>query len=66
MTGEPILRVARPTDDIKALLPFYREGLGLSLLYRFARRDRLRWPAVRLALDGPSLHRGLRARPAEN
>jgi catechol 2,3-dioxygenase-like lactoylglutathione lyase family enzyme len=31
----PTLRVARPTDDIDALLPFYRDGLGLSLLYRF-------------------------------
>jgi catechol 2,3-dioxygenase-like lactoylglutathione lyase family enzyme len=31
----PILRVARPTNDIEALLPFYREGLGLEVLYRF-------------------------------
>lgn len=35
----PILRVARATDDIDALLPFYREGLGLSELYRFADHD---------------------------
>lgn len=31
----PKLRVARPTDDIEALLPFYRDGLGLAVLYRF-------------------------------
>lgn len=29
------LRVARPTDDIDALIPFYRDGLGLEILYRF-------------------------------
>ena len=39
MSEAPILRVARPTDDIEALLPFYREGLGLSLLYRFEGHD---------------------------
>lgn len=31
----PILRVARPTDDIDALLKFYQQGLGLTLLFRF-------------------------------
>lgn len=35
----PILRVARPTDDIEALLPFYRDGLGLDVLYRFESHD---------------------------
>jgi catechol 2,3-dioxygenase-like lactoylglutathione lyase family enzyme len=35
MQHAPQLRVARPTDDIDALLPFYRDGLGLSVLYRF-------------------------------
>jgi catechol 2,3-dioxygenase-like lactoylglutathione lyase family enzyme len=30
-----ILRVARPTDDLDALTPFYVEGLGLELLSRF-------------------------------
>jgi catechol 2,3-dioxygenase-like lactoylglutathione lyase family enzyme len=33
------LRVARPTDDIDALLPFYRDGLGLHILYRFEGHD---------------------------
>ena len=29
-------RVARPSDDLQALLPFYRDGLGLELLATFA------------------------------
>lgn len=35
----PTLRIARPTDDVDALLPFYRDGLGLTVLYRFADHD---------------------------
>jgi catechol 2,3-dioxygenase-like lactoylglutathione lyase family enzyme len=35
----PKLRVARPTDDIEALLPFYRDGLGLEVLFRFEGHD---------------------------
>ena len=35
----PTLRVARPTNDIDALLPFYRDGLGLDVLYRFDGHD---------------------------
>lgn len=31
----PTLRIARPTDDIEALLAFYRDGLGLEILGRF-------------------------------
>lgn len=31
----PTLRIARSTDSIDALLPFYRDGLGLSVLGRF-------------------------------
>jgi catechol 2,3-dioxygenase-like lactoylglutathione lyase family enzyme len=33
------LRVARPTDDLDALLAFYRDGLGLQVLARFAGHD---------------------------
>jgi hypothetical protein len=29
------LRVARPTTDISALLPFYQDGLGLDILAQF-------------------------------
>jgi catechol 2,3-dioxygenase-like lactoylglutathione lyase family enzyme len=31
----PVLRVARPTDNLDALLPFYIDGLGFEVLYRF-------------------------------
>ena len=33
--NQPHLRVARPTDNIMALLPFYCDGLGLDLLASF-------------------------------
>jgi catechol 2,3-dioxygenase-like lactoylglutathione lyase family enzyme len=33
------LRVARPSDDLERLLPFYIDGLGLDLLYRFEDHD---------------------------
>lgn len=33
------LRVARPTDDIDILIPFYRDGLGLDLISRFENHD---------------------------
>ena len=35
----PTLRVARPSDDLDALLRFYRKGLGLTLLYRFQNHE---------------------------
>lgn len=39
MSLTPRLRVARPSDDLDALLRFYRDGLGLELLYRFEDHD---------------------------
>jgi catechol 2,3-dioxygenase-like lactoylglutathione lyase family enzyme len=30
-----VLRVARPTNDLDAVIRFYKEGLGLQELYRF-------------------------------
>lgn len=39
MHNLPVLRVARPTDDIDRLLPFYGAGLGLDVLYRFEDHD---------------------------
>ena len=33
------LRVARPTDDLGAVIAFYRDGLGFSVLYEFADHD---------------------------
>ncbi len=35
----PILRVARPTNNLAALLPFYRDGLGLVELASFVDHD---------------------------
>jgi catechol 2,3-dioxygenase-like lactoylglutathione lyase family enzyme len=35
----PKLRVARPTDNVAALLTFYRDGLGLEILYQFDGHD---------------------------
>jgi catechol 2,3-dioxygenase-like lactoylglutathione lyase family enzyme len=35
----PKLRVARPTNDLAALLPFYRDGLGLTVLTSFSGHD---------------------------
>lgn len=35
----PKLRVARPSNDLDRLLPFYRDGLGLDILYRFENHD---------------------------
>lgn len=45
------LRVARPTDNLAALLPFYRDGLGFELLLQFGEHD---------GFDGMMLgHKGL-------
>ncbi len=35
MQSLPVLRVARPSDNLDALLRFYRDGLGLTLLAHF-------------------------------
>jgi catechol 2,3-dioxygenase-like lactoylglutathione lyase family enzyme len=35
----PKLRVARPSDDLEALIRFYHDGLGLDVLYRFEDHD---------------------------
>lgn len=37
--GEAHLRVARPTDDLAAVVRFYRDGLGLDVLYEFKGHD---------------------------
>jgi catechol 2,3-dioxygenase-like lactoylglutathione lyase family enzyme len=39
VTSIPKLRIARPSDDLDALLPFYERGLGLKVLYRFEGHD---------------------------
>jgi catechol 2,3-dioxygenase-like lactoylglutathione lyase family enzyme len=35
----PVLRVARPTDDLEPLIRFYRDGLGLEILFSFQDHD---------------------------
>ncbi|MDT9600623.1 VOC family protein [Sphingosinicella rhizophila] len=39
MMKAPILRVARPSDDLDALRAFYEAGLGLDILFRFEDHD---------------------------
>jgi len=39
MTTAPTLRVARPSDNLGALLRFYEQGLGLTLLFRFENHE---------------------------
>jgi catechol 2,3-dioxygenase-like lactoylglutathione lyase family enzyme len=52
--GNAHLRVARPTDDLEANLRFYRDGLGLSLLYRFEDHDQ--FDGVMLGTPGEAYH----------
>ena len=37
--GRAHLRVARPTDDLAAVVRFYRDGLGLDVLYEFSEHE---------------------------
>jgi catechol 2,3-dioxygenase-like lactoylglutathione lyase family enzyme len=39
MTTVPTLRVARPSDNLDALLRFYQRGLGLTVLFRFENHE---------------------------
>lgn len=50
----PKLRVARPTNDIDALLSFYRDGLGLTVLTSFA--DHGGFDGIMLGLAGAPWH----------
>lgn len=52
--NSPMLRVARPSDDIEALLPFYRDGLGFDVLYRFADHDG--FDGIMLGCQGAPYH----------
>jgi catechol 2,3-dioxygenase-like lactoylglutathione lyase family enzyme len=54
MSAAPILRVARPTDDLDALLSFYQQGLGLKILYRFENHDG--FDGVMLGREGAPYH----------
>lgn len=35
----PVLRVARPTTNISALLPFYTDGLGFEIISQFQQHN---------------------------
>ncbi|WP_035559299.1 VOC family protein [Hymenobacter sp. IS2118] len=50
----PILRVARPTDDLPALIRFYCQGLGLQRLSSFA--DHNGFDGVMLGHPGSAYH----------
>ena len=48
------IRIARPTDNIDALLPFYRDGLGFQVLYEF--RGHENFDGVMLGHPGAPYH----------
>src|SRR6266545_5095052 len=48
------LRVARPTDDLGALVRFYRDGLGFEVLYEFTDHDG--FDGVMLGHQGAAYH----------
>jgi len=54
MDAGTTLRIARPSDDLDALLPFYRDGLGLEVLYRF--EDHAGFDGVMLGAAGGPYH----------
>ncbi|MDF0542589.1 VOC family protein [Sphingobium sp. H39-3-25] len=54
MTSVPRLRVARPSDDLEALLRFYHDGLGMDVLYRFS--DHEGFDGVMLGHAGAPYH----------
>ena len=48
------LRIARPTDNLEAVVAFYRDGLGFEELYRF--EDHEGFDGVMLGLQGVAWH----------
>ena len=52
--GNAHLRVARPPDDLAAVVRFYRDGLGLDVLYEF--RDHEGFDGVMLGRRGAGYH----------
>ena len=48
------LRVARPTDDLAAVVQFYRDALGLDVLYEF--KDHEGFDGVMLGRKGAGYH----------
>ena len=54
MNSVPILRVVRPSDNLEALLRFYEQGLGLTVLFRF--EDHERFDGIMLGSVGAPYH----------
>jgi catechol 2,3-dioxygenase-like lactoylglutathione lyase family enzyme len=54
MNGNPTLRVARPSDNLDDVVRFYRDGLGLSVLFRFEDHDG--FDGVMLGREGAPYH----------
>jgi hypothetical protein len=54
MMHVPVLRIARPSDCLDDLLPFYVSGLALSVLYRFDNHDG--FDGVMLGKEGAPYH----------
>lgn len=52
--GKAHLRVARPTDDLSAVVKFYRDGLGFEVLYEFTDHDE--FDGVMLGNQGAAYH----------
>jgi len=52
--GNAHLRVARPSDDLDAVVKFYRDGLGLTVLYEFTDHDG--FDGVMLGQQGAGYH----------
>ena len=52
--GKAHLRIARPTDDLPAVVKFYGDGLGLEVLYEF--RDHDGFDGVMLGRTGAAYH----------
>ena len=49
-----VVRLARPTNDLDAVVHFYKEGLGLRELYRFENDDG--FDGVMLGVPGEAYH----------
>lgn len=54
MNATTHLRIARPTDDLAAVVAFYRDGLRFDVLYEFADHDG--FDGVMLGHKGAAYH----------
>ena len=54
MDSSPPIRIARPSDDLDGLLAFYRDGLGLELMFRF--EDHQGFDGMMLGRPGSAYH----------